>query len=62
LSARDQGTSDRIGGRGPDYHRKVANAFRQFADAAPARFAVIDGDGAADAVHRAVLAAIESRP
>jgi dTMP kinase len=60
LSARDQGASDRIGGRDPAYHAKVARAFRQFAAASPDRFALIDGDGPVETVHRAVFTAIET--
>ncbi|MEA3261933.1 MAG: dTMP kinase [Pseudomonadota bacterium] len=59
LAARDGDQADRIGGRDSAYHAAVAAAFRRFADAEPARFARIDGDGTADAVRSAVLAALE---
>lgn len=58
LAVRDGDQADRIGGRGADYHAAVAAAFRRFAEAEPARFARIDGNGAAEAVHNAVLAAL----
>ena len=57
--ARDGDSSDRIGGRDEAYHARVAFAFARFADAEPARFARIDGDGTADQVAQAVFAAIE---
>lgn len=57
-SARDGDSADRIGGRDADYHAGVAAAFARFAAAEPARFARIDGNADADAVHAAVLAAI----
>ena len=57
--ARDGDSSDRIGGRDEAYHARVAFAFARFADAEPARFARIDGDGTADQVAEAVFAAIE---
>lgn len=58
-AARDVHGADRIGGRGVAYHAKVAAAFARFAEAEPARFARIDGNGEAWQVHRAVLAALE---
>ena len=58
LAARDGDNADRIGGRDSAYHAAVGAAFRRFADAEPARFARIDGDGDAASVHRAVLAAL----
>lgn len=58
LDLRDAGNADRIGGRGADYHAKVSAAFARFAEAEPARFARIDGNGSADAVHGAVMAAL----
>ena len=56
--ARDGDAADRIGGRNAAYHAKVAAAFAQFADAEPARFARIDGNGGAATVHQAVLSAL----
>ena len=57
-NARDGGDADRIGGRNAAYHARVAQAFAAFADADPARFARIDGDGPADTVHQQVLAVL----
>lgn len=58
LDLRDAGNADRIGGRGADYHAKVSAAFARLAEAEPARFARIDGNGSANDVHRAVMAAL----
>ena len=58
LAKRDGGEADRIGGRGAAYHAAVAAAFARFAEAKPERFARIDGDESAEAVHAAVLAAL----
>lgn len=58
-AARDVGGADRIGGRDEDFHAKVAAAFNRFANAEPARFARIDGNDDAEAVHRAIMAALE---
>ena len=59
LALRDGDQADRIGGRDARYHAAVAAAFRRFAETEPTRFALIDGDGPAEAVHSAVLAALE---
>ena len=56
--ARDGDAADRIGGRNAAYHAKVAASFAQFADAEPARFARIDGNGGAETVHQTVLSAL----
>lgn len=58
LSLRDGDTSDRIGGRGAEYHRRVASTFSAMAEAEPARFRRIDGNGAPDAIHARVMAAL----
>lgn len=58
-AARDVDGADRIGGRDETYHAKVASAFARFADAEPSRFARINGDGAPDEVHQAVMRALE---
>lgn len=58
LALRDAGTADRIGGRDDAYHARVAAAFARIAQADPARFARIAGDGHAGAVHALVLAAL----
>lgn len=57
-AARDLDGADRIGGRGEGYHAKVAAAFGAFAEAEPARFARINGNGDAAGVHDAVVAAL----
>ena len=62
LDLRDAGNPDRIGGRDAAYHAKVAAAFARFAEAEPARFARIDGDGDADQVHTLVMAALDGLP
>lgn len=59
IAARDGEGADAIGGRDPAYHRKVAQAFRSFADADPAGFALIDGKGDPAQVHQRILRAIE---
>lgn len=59
-AARDVDGADRIGGRDEAYHAKVAAAFARFAEAEPQRFARIDGNGDAEAVHSAVLGALQS--
>ena len=58
LARRDGGESDRIGGREAEFHARVAQAFRRFAEAEPARFARIDGSGPSEATHATILAAI----
>ena len=59
-AARDGDAADRIGGRDAHYHARVARSFAELAAAEPARFARVLGDGAADVVHHAVLAALAS--
>ncbi len=58
-SARDGESADRIGGRDSAYHAQVAAAFASFAAAEPARFARIDGNRSAEAVHSAVVQALD---
>ena len=58
LASRDGDVADRIGGRDAAYHAQVASAFRHFAEADPARFARIDGNGGKDATHGLVMAAL----
>lgn len=55
LAVRDHGGADRIGGRDAAYHAKVADAFRAFAAAEPARFARIEGSGDTAAVHARIM-------
>jgi dTMP kinase len=59
LAARDGGTSDAIGGRGADYHARVAATFRALADADPHGFRLADGNGPIEAVQERVWNAIE---
>lgn len=59
VAHRDGDEADRIGGRPAEYHARVAAAFRAFAEAEPARFAVIDGDGEREATQAAILAAVD---
>lgn len=56
---RDAGGPDLIGGRGADYHRSVAEAFRTLAAAEPGRYRIVDASGTADEVTARLLAAIE---
>ncbi len=58
LSARDGDAADRIGGRDADYHAAVSAAFARFAETEASRFARIDGNGDAAAVHDAAMAAV----
>jgi len=58
-AARDVDGADRIGGRDEAYHAKVAAAFARYAEAEPDRFARIDGDGSPQAVHQAVMQALQ---
>ena len=59
LARRDSDMSDRIGGREAAYHARVAEAFGALADAEPQRFARIDGNGAIEDTHAAILKALE---
>lgn len=61
LRQRDGLESDRIGGRNAAFHARVARRFAEMAEAEPERFARMDGDGAADAVHAAVRACVLQR-
>lgn len=56
---RDRAGADRFGMRGPDYHARVAAAFQRLADAEPARFRIVEADGAPEAVTARLLAAVE---
>ena len=62
LAQRDGGAADRIGGREATYHAAVAAAFVRFTAAEPARFARIDGNVSAEAVHAAIIAAVGALP
>ncbi|MFL6844783.1 MAG: dTMP kinase [Allosphingosinicella sp.] len=59
LKVRDSAGSDRIGGRGSDFHGRVADAFGRLADEEPQRFRRIDASGPAEAVTARLLAAVE---
>lgn len=56
--ARDGDTADAIGGRDAEYHRAVGDTFAELAARDPAAFAVVDGEGAPETVHAAVLRAL----
>lgn len=58
LALRDTDGADRIGGRDPAYHARVAQAFSRFAEQEPARFAVVQATGTPDDVHDRVMAAV----
>lgn len=58
LTQRDGGVNDAIGGRDHSYHRAVAQSFRSIAGSDPASFAIIDGNGSAEAVHEQVMQAL----
>lgn len=59
LAMRDGNAADRIGGRGEEYHGRVAAAFRRFAEQEPDRFALVDAEGSPEEVHARVTAAID---
>jgi dTMP kinase len=59
LSVRDAAGSDRIGGRGGDFHERVAEAFVQLAQEEPERFRRVDAGGPAEQVTARLLAAVE---
>lgn len=56
--ARDNGLSDRIGGRDADFHAKVRCAFHHFAATEPDRVRLIDAAGEAGDVTARLIAAI----
>lgn len=55
---RDGGASDRIGGRGPDFHHKVELAFRIIAAEEPERVRLIDASGSVAEVTERLLGEI----
>ena len=57
-SARDNGQSDRIGGRDADFHASVRRAFQDFAATEPDRVRLINAEGAVNGVTARLLAAI----
>ena len=56
--ARDGGSSDRIGGRGDEYHQKVDLAFRLIAAEEPERVRMVDASGSPEEVTQRLLEAI----
>lgn len=58
LAQRDGDSADRIGGRGAEYHARVAASFARMAAAEPQRFARIDGDGTPEDTHARIMAAL----
>jgi dTMP kinase len=59
LRVRDADGADRIGGRDPAFHAKVAAGFAALAEAEPDRFRRVDASGSPDDVTARALAAIE---
>jgi dTMP kinase len=57
--ARDGGSSDRIGGRGEDYHHKVDLAFRLIAAEESERVRLVDASGPPEEVTERLLHAIQ---
>lgn len=57
-SRRDGADADRIGGRDACYHAAVAETFRTLADAQPARFIRVNGDGSREETHALIVAAL----
>lgn len=57
-SRRDGDDADRIGGRDAAYHAAVAETFRAMAEAEPARFVRVDGDGSREQTHTLIMAAV----
>lgn len=53
---RDNGQSDRIGGRNAEFHAKVRQAFHAFAEQEPARVRIVDASGGAGDVTQRLLA------
>ncbi|HVQ08750.1 MAG TPA: dTMP kinase [Allosphingosinicella sp.] len=56
---RDGHGADLIGGRGADYHKGVARAFRALAEAEPGRYRIVDASGEPETVTARLLAALE---
>lgn len=59
LRVRDAEGSDRIGGRGGDFHERVAQAFAQLAEEEPERFRRIDAGGSPEEVTARLVGAVE---
>lgn len=56
---RDGADADRIGGRSPDYHHEVAQAFRQIASQEPQRVRLIEAHGSEAEVTKRLIGALE---
>ncbi len=56
---RDSGQADRMGSKTPDYYRRVAQSFEEFAGAEPDRIKLISAEGDAADVTARLLGAIE---
>jgi dTMP kinase len=54
--------SDRFEREGESFHERIAAAFAALADAEPERIVTVDGSGATEEVHAAVLAALGAQP
>jgi dTMP kinase len=59
LRVRDAEGSDRIGGRGREFHQRVERAFARLAEEEPERFRRVDASGAPTAVTARLFAAVE---
>ena len=59
LRVRDADGSDRIGGRGGDFHSRVAGGFVQLAEEEPERYRRVDASGSAEEITERLLAALE---
>jgi len=57
--ARDTDGTDRIGGRGPDYHHRVALAFRMIAAEEAERVKLVDASGSPEEVTQQLLDALQ---
>jgi dTMP kinase len=57
-AARSVGKPDRMGAKGLDYYARVADRFREMAEAEPARFRRVDASGSPDDVARRLLSAV----
>ena len=57
--ARDEGESDRIGGRSLDFHSEVLSAFQQIEKEEPARVRLVDASGRPDEVTAFLLKDLE---
>lgn len=53
--------ADRFEEEGPDYHRRVREAFLRIAEAEPARCIVVDASGTPEAVEAAIWRAVDER-